>query len=340
MRKTFASVLLLAVLAAIPIVGAAAEPISASAHDVLAAHGKRQARMHDPSSLVRCGDTWWIFCTGRLVSSWHSEDLVEWERGPSVFSEMPAWVRDVVPDQRGHFWAPDIIHLADRYLLYYSVSSFGKNTSAIALATATTLDPDDDAYGWSDRGIVIATNSSDRFNAIDPAVIRTESGDLWMAFGSFWSGLHLLELDPATGLRADPTAEPVPLAWNDTIEAAHLHERNGWFYLFLNHGTCCRGVESTYDIRVGRSRTITGPYLDRDGIDLREGGGTLLLGSRGPFIGPGHANVTRRPEGDLLHCHFYDATERGRSFLAMLPLTWTSEGWPALPSTGSTARRR
>lgn len=301
--------------------------------EILQQYGKRQARLHDPSSLVRCGETYWLFSTGRFVSSWSSSDLMEWQRGPAVFSELPAWVRAIVPEQRGHFWAPDIIHLGDRYLLYYSVSSFGKNTSAIALATATTLDPNAADYGWQDQGIVIQTDATDRFNAIDPAVIETAAGELWMAFGSFWSGLQLLALDPATGMPADPAAEPIPLAWNESIEAAHLHERDGWFYLFLNHGTCCQGVESTYEIRVGRSRTINGPYLDQAGRDLRRRGGTLLLASDGPFIGPGHANVSTLEDGDLLHCHYYDASERGRSFLAMMPLTWSSDGWPSVVLT-------
>lgn len=297
---------------------------------VLEHYGKRPVRLHDPSSLVRCGDRYWLFSTGRLVSSWHSSDLVDWQRGPAVFREMPAWVPSIVPEQKGHFWAPDVVQRGDRYLLYYSVSSFGKNTSAIALATTRSLDPASDAYGWTDQGVVIATTAADDFNAIDPAIITTSTGDLWMAFGSFWSGLKLVQLNPETGLLADPTAKPLPLAWHEQIEAAHLVERDGWFTLFLNHGTCCRGVESTYEIRVGRSRSITGPYLDRDGIDLRQRGGTLLLASDGPFIGPGHANVTRVGDRDLLHCHFYDATDRGRSFLAIMPLEWDAAGWPVV----------
>jgi beta-xylosidase len=115
---------------------------------------------------VRCDDTYWLFSTGHLFSSWHSTDLVEWQRGPSVFREIPAWVRDVVTDQRGHFWAPDVITHNGRFLLYYSVSSFGKNTSAITLATATSLNPESDDYGWTDQGIVIQSTATDDFNAI------------------------------------------------------------------------------------------------------------------------------------------------------------------------------
>lgn len=311
------------------------EPATAPT-SALVAHGKRDAQLHDPSSIVRCGDTFWLFSTGRLVSSWHSDDLVTWHRGPSVFQEMPPWVRQVVPEQRGHFWAPDVIQLGDRYLLYYSVSSFGKNASAIALATACSLDPASNAYGWTDQGIVIQSSAADTFNAIDPAILQTTDGELWMAFGSFWSGLKLIRLDPVTGLLADPTAAPLPLAFHREIEAAHLCERDGWFYLFLNHGVCCRGVESTYEIRVGRSRSITGPYVDRDGVDLRTAGGTLVLASEEAFIGPGHANVTQLDSGTFLHCHFYDATARGRSYLAMMPLTWTANGWP-LVITGEAA---
>lgn len=147
--------------------------------------GKRDVGVHDPSSIVKCDGEYWFFSTGTGVSSWRSKDLRTWERGPRVFPEIPNWVTDVVPDQRGHFWAPDVIQVDDRFLLYYSVSSFGKNTSAIALASTPTLNPADPAFGWTDHRIVIQSSSGDDFNAIDPDVSRTGSGHLWMSFGSF-----------------------------------------------------------------------------------------------------------------------------------------------------------
>ena len=98
----------------------------AEAAKLLSLRGKRDVDVHDPSSIAKCDGEYWFFSTGTGVSSWRSEDLRTWQRGPRVFPEIPRWVTDVVPGQRGHFWAPDVIQLDDRYLLYYSVSSFGR----------------------------------------------------------------------------------------------------------------------------------------------------------------------------------------------------------------------
>ncbi len=130
---------------------------------LLATYGKRDISVHDPSSLVKCDDNYWFYSTGMLIKSYRSKDLETWTRGPAVFDAMPSWVKEVVPDQKGHFWAPDIIRIGNRYLLYYSVSTFGKQTSAIALATNVTLDPESPDYSWIDRGIVIRTDESDDF---------------------------------------------------------------------------------------------------------------------------------------------------------------------------------
>ncbi|WP_419195054.1 arabinan endo-1,5-alpha-L-arabinosidase, partial [Novipirellula herctigrandis] len=304
---------------------------------LLQRYGKRDISVHDPSSIIKCGSKYWLFSTGSFIPSWWSEDQNTWHRGPTVFSEIAPWVTDIVPDQRGHYWAPDIIKQGDRYLLYYSVSSFGKNTSAIALASSPTLDPDDEAFGWTDHGIVIETSSSDDSNAIDPAIIATESGQLWMSFGSYWSGLKLVQLDPLTGKRISPEAPLHSLAANDDIEAAHIVEHDGWFYLMFNWGKCCRGVDSTYNIRVGRSRHISGPYLDKKGINLLDQGGSLVLGTDGPFIGPGHANLYHDGERYWFHCHYYDATERGRSRLAIMELKWDKDGWPVVDASETEA---
>ncbi|MCA9263197.1 MAG: arabinan endo-1,5-alpha-L-arabinosidase [Planctomycetales bacterium] len=303
---------------------------AAEEQEILTRYGKCDAAVHDPSSIVKCEQQYWFFATGNGISTWHSRDLRAWQRGPRVFRTIPAWVTDVVPSQRGHFWAPDVIHHNDRYWVYYSVSSFGLNTSAIALVSTKTLDPQSPSYVWTDHGIVIQSDGENDYNTIDPAVIATDTGELWMAFGSYWSGLKLVQLDPKTGKRIAADSPLYSNASHEAIEAPHIYLHDGYFYLFVNWDTCCRGVESTYNIRVGRSRTITGPYVDREGVDLLDGGGTLLLTTEGPFIGPGHANVFRDGERYWLSCHYYDGTERGRSRLAIRPLTWSEDGWPIL----------
>jgi arabinan endo-1,5-alpha-L-arabinosidase len=291
---------------------------------------RRAASVHDPSTILKHKGVYWTFTTGPGVSSLRSSDLVEWERGPPVFSAPPAWVREVVPTQRGYFWAPDAIELDGRFLLYYSVSAFGKRTSAIALATARTLDPDDPRYGWSDEGIVVRTNEESDHNAIDPCVVQGEANTLWLAYGSFWSGIKLIELDRKTGKRIGADSPVYSLARKDEIEAAMIHRHGEHYYLFVNWGRCCRGVKSTYNIRVGRSRDIKGPYVDKDGVDLLHGGGSLLLETEGRFVGPGHAGILKDGDREWLSYHFYDGDEGGRSRLAVRALQWAPDGWPSV----------
>ena len=247
---------------------------------------------------------------------------------PGYSPRPPAWVPEFLPGHRGHFWAPDVIEVNGRYRLYYSVSTWGKNTSAIALASSPTLDPADPRLGWQDEGIVLRSSATDRFNAIDPAVVRDRAGRLWLAFGSFWSGIKLVELDVATGRRRSPDAPIHDLASAPQIEAPCIVVQGEFYYLFVNWGLCCRGLQSTYSIRVGRSPLITGPYLDRSGRDLREGGGTLFLESMGRFVGPGHAAVLREGTNAWVSFHFYDGERQGRPALGIRRLLWNREGWP------------
>jgi arabinan endo-1,5-alpha-L-arabinosidase len=299
--------------------------------DRLVRLGRRELRVHDPSSIVRCNEEYWIFHTGRGVSSARSTDLVHWEPGPPVFTEAPAWVAEAVPENRRmHFWAPDILQETDRYLLYYSVSSFGRNTSAIALATNPTLDPDDPEFRWTDQGIVIQSRSSDHYNAIDPALFRDVDQRLWMSFGSFWSGIKLIELDSKSGMRIAPNSPIHALAHHETIEAPYIHRHDGHYYLFVNWGICCCGTNSTYEIRVGRADRVTGPYHDKEGKDLLAGGGTKFLESDGAMIGPGHAAILLDGDRYWFSFHFYDGTRRGVPTYAIRPMRWAEDGWPEI----------
>jgi arabinan endo-1,5-alpha-L-arabinosidase len=293
--------------------------------------GSRQLLVHDPSTIVKNKDDYWIFHTGNGVFSYRSKDLQKWEFGPRVFTNAPEWIADAVPENRRmHYWAPDIIHLGDRYLLYYSVSSFGKNTSAIGLATNPTLDPEDPDYKWTDHGIVIKSNPSVDYNAIDPAMFQDEDGSLWMSFGSFWGGIKMIQLDPKTGKRIAPDSRVYALAHYDSIEAPYIYRHDGKYYLFVNWGFCCRGTNSTYEIRVGRSDKVTGPYVDKDGKDLLEGGGTRFLETDGAMIGPGHAGIWKEGDRYLFSFHFYDGTRRGASTYAIRPMRWGQDGWPEI----------
>lgn len=285
----------------------------------------------DPSTIVKCKDEFWVFYTGRGVPSFHSRDLVKWEPGPPVFRTAPEWIAAAVPENRNmNYWAPDVIHLGDRYLLYYSTSSFGKITSAIGLATTPTLDPADPAYHWTDQGIVVQSREGGDFNTIDPSVFADDNGTLWLSFGSYWSGIKLVQLDPQTGKRLTPDSPISALAYNKSIEASCLYKHDSYYYLFVNWGSCCKGVDSTYNIRVGRSRRITGPYVDQDGVDMLKAGGTLLLSNKGPLFGPGHAGILVN-DGKSWFTSDFEGDRRmgGKATLAIMPLSWKS-GWPVV----------
>jgi len=303
----------------------------AAEHEHVLRLGSRNIRAHDPSTIARCGQEYWIFATGRGIVSLHSKDLVHWERGAPVFTTAPAWNSEIVPGTRTlSYWAPDIVHAGDRYLLYYSVSIFGKNTSAIGVASNLTLDPTDPKFKWIDEGPVISCDGKQNYNTIDPSVMLDTDGKLWMAFGSYWSGIKLIELNPKTGKRIAPDSPMHALAHARDIEAACIFRHGDDYILFVNFGQCCRGVNSTYNIRVGKSKAIIGPYLDKDGKDLREGGGTLIAGSDGAFIGPGHAGIFCEGDRCWMSMHFYDGSNNGVGTLAIRAIHWDAQGFPVV----------
>lgn len=285
---------------------------------------------HDPSTPLRIGNRWWVFSTGNGISTRWSADLTKWNEGPPVFAEFPAWHKEVVPSQRGHLWAPDAIEHRGVCRLYYSVSTWGKNTSAIGLATCPVDDLKRPGAKWKDEGIVIRSGENDRHNAIDPQLAVDEKGRHWLVFGSFWSGIQLVELDPANG-KVHPRRDKLHrIAWNESIEAPAIVRHGRWYYLFVNWGQCCRGLDSTYEIRFGRSREITGPYLDREGKDMATGGGTLLTGFGADEHGPGHPAFVREFRDVRMFYHFYHRRFRGFSTIGNATLRWSKDAWPEL----------
>ena len=282
---------------------------------------------HDPSTIVRDGDRYYSYGTGRGIRTKSSPDLIHWESGAPVFRQTPAWTYQVTPTFDGGCWAPDLIHVNGKFYLYYSVSGWGKRTSAIGLATNPTLDAAATNYLWTDAGPVIASTNGGPFNTIDPSVMQDADGKLWLAFGSYWQGIYLTELNPQTGKRMSEDSPLFHLAWNDSIEAACLTRHEHFYYLFVNWGQCCKGTNSTYEVRVGRASQVTGPYLDREGKSLAIGGGTPFLQSSGQFIGPGHIGILRANGTDWFSYHYYDGATQGRSRLALGKLRWRN-GWP------------
>ena len=296
-----------------------------------------QTTIHDPATIFKEGGRYYVFGTGPGIRVRASSNLVDWVEGPQVFARPLEWTTNAVPEFKGHTWAPDLIRINGLWHLYFSVSSFGKQVSAMGLVTSPTLDWTSPDYRWTDHGPVIRSKVGDPYNAIDPSVMLDSDGKLWMAYGSFWKGIYLIELDAKTGLRRDTNAAPTRLAWNEMIEAVCLVKNADYYYAFVNWGKCCSGTNSTYEVRVGRSKKVTGPYLDREGKDLVDRGGTMFLETTGRFIGPGHIGVL--PEGgtNWFSYHYYDGENRGRSKLAIGKLEWTPDGWPVAKSPGGSS---
>jgi len=328
----------------------AAAPAQAPARGFGPAIGVPVAGMpfvHDPSTVVHFHGKYYVFSTGRGAPFYSSPDAVTWTREGSVFAQIPDAVHAVVPKNNGtDVWAPDIIRMNNQFYLYYAVSSWGSFQSAIGLATNPVLDPKDPAYKWTDRGVVVTSNGNEDLNAIDPGVILAPDGTLWICYGSYHGSIRVTQLDPHTGLALAPNTLGAPIATARESEASDIIFHDGFYYLFVNHGSCCKGKDSTYNIRVGRSRAITGPYMDRDGKPMSEGGGTLFLASDAERIGPGHfgrvldydaatnnsaaagiATPIANPERFSIH-YEADLTRGGRSVLDIRPLLWSPDGWP------------
>jgi hypothetical protein len=297
--------------------------------------------IHDPSAVIKCGNLYYVFGTGQGILSKSSADTIYWVTGPSVFANPPGWTTNAVPGFTGDFWAPDIHYFNGQYYLYYAVSTFGSQVSAIGLATSPTLDPTDPSYQWTDQGAVVQSGSGANYNAIDPSVTFDASSNLWMTFGSFWGGIYLIQLNPATGKASTANKNVYNLAADsasgDPIEASYLYYHGNYYYLFVNWGSCCDGIDSTYNIRVGRSAGITGPYLDQNGAKMVSGGGTLFLGTTGKFIAPGQIGIIEENGNYSFGYHYLDANNDGAPTFDFEPLSWTSNGWPAFTNDWSAA---
>ena len=296
--------------------------------------------VHDPV-VIKQKDTYYLYCTGEGITCYSSKDLKNWKREPSVFAEKPVWTDSVVPEFKNHIWAPDISLHNNTYYLYYSVSAFAKNTSAIGVATNTTLNPADTAYKWVDHGIVIqSVPNRDKWNAIDPNLTFDENNIPWLAFGSFWDGLKMVKLSTDLLSKAQPeewstiakrkrTFELADSNPGDAaLEAPFIFKKFGYFYLFLSWDFCCRGKDSTYKIVIGRSKNITGPYLDKDGKPLNEGGGTILIQENKKWYGAGHNSTYTFDGKDYIFFHAYEIKDNGMSKLEAHELQWDANQWP------------
>jgi len=295
--------------------------------------------VHDPV-ITKDGDTYYVFCTGGgrsgqgVIPIRTSKDLHNWTMAGYVMDKLPDWASTEIPKGRGA-WAPDISFYNGRYHLYYAVSSFGSRDSAIGLATTKTLDPKSPDYKWVDEGMVLRSyQDRDDWNAIDPNLFIEGEDNVWLDWGSFWGGIKMRRIDPTTGKLSTKDTKMYSLSSRDrtqpiggSVEAPFIFRHGDYFYLFVSFDRCCRGVNSTYNIVVGRSAKVTGPYVDKEGKPMTEGGGSpLLTSTTAKWKGPGHEAVLQEPGGDYLIFHAYHGTT-GHPFLHISTMVW-EDGWP------------
>lgn len=305
-----------------------------------------QVGVHDPV-MAKEGNKYYLFSTGPGITFYSSADMVNWKPEGRIFPGQPGWAKKAAPTFDDHIWAPDIQHHNGRYLLYYSVSGFGKNTSGIGVTANTTLDPRSPDYRWEDQGMLLqSVPGRDLWNAIDSSVAEDGKGAGWMAFGSFWSGIKLVKLDPGWTKLAEPqewhtiarrerpafTPDAEPGAAQ--IEAPFIFKKNGWYYLFASWGLCCQGAKSTYHVVVGRAKEITGPYLDRQGKDMASGGGSLVIEGDKDWTGLGHNSVYTFAGRDWMVLHAYETADKYKQKLKVLEVKWDKgkdpDGWPVV----------
>jgi len=295
--------------------------------------------IHDPSTVVHFRGKYYVFGTGPGITSYSSPDAETWTREKPVFERIPDEVHAGVPKNNGmDVWAPDIIRANGQFYLYYAVSSWGSFQSTIGLVTNPTLDPSDPAYKWTDRGVVVSSNGNEDLNAIDPGVLLAPDGTMWLCYGSYHGSIRITQLDPNTGLALKPGKLGEAVASARESEASDIIFHNGYYYLFVNHGSCCKGKLSEYNIRVGRSRKPDGPYVDKHGLPLAQGAGSLFLAAHDHRIGPGHfgrlLDCDKSPSGDeggaeRFSIHYEADLMRGaRPVMDIRSLLWTVDDWP------------
>lgn len=281
--------------------------------------------------LMKDGDWYYLVCDRRsqrpervgikrakTLDRWHDYDAILPVSDPRPFS----WMEEHVPGC--DIWCPGISHFGGKYRIYYSITKIFKNTSVMGMVTNDTLDKLDPRYQWVDEGIIMESREGDDWNAIDAHIIRTYEDELWMVYGSSWSGIKTRRIDEKTGRVADD--QIYSLCYREEIphpaEGGFLFKRNGWYYLIA----AVERTDQNYRCVVGRSRDIRGPYLDRDGVDMLHEGGTTLAEYKRGLHYPGHCCVFQ--EGEQYYLVMENTRDRCPNIeMCMSTLTWEDD-WP------------
>lgn len=301
---------------------------------------KGDIRVHDPV-MIKEGSTYYVFGTGKGISLKTSKDKINWKRAGAVFAgkNIPAWYKNDIPNQDSSLWAPDIHFYKGKYYLYYSVSAWMNFNSSIGLATNTTLDSTDPKYKWVDEGQIISyKNGGTGVNVIDPNAFRDNDGKLWLFYGSYKAGLRLVELNPVTGklLNDEPGLTTITTSLG---EGVFVIRSKDYLYIFASRGKCCAGMESTYQMVMGRSKDIRGPYLNKEGKSWVDNNYSLFLAGDSTEPGRGHNGFFTEGDTTFIVYHAYTRAAKGASLLNLKPLYIDKEGWPGLNVSDKLFRR-
>lgn len=296
-------------------------------------------RVHDPT-MIKEGDIYYVFYTGKGIPFIYSKDKIHWTFGGRIFSKdaLPKWHKQDIPQQDGDLWAPDISYVNGKYYLYYAVSAWMNFNSSIGLAENSTLDPRDPHYKWLDKGQVInVRNGGNGVNVIDPSLVADKYK--WLIYGSFKAGLRMIRLDSLTGFRSakDTTIYTITSGLG---EGSCIIKSGKYYYLFTSRGRCCAGLRSTYQIVMGRSKNITGPYLNKKAESLLENKYSIFLA--GDDWEPGRGGNSFFTEGDTTYVvyHAYSKALGGKSVLKIKPLFMDADGWPTLNNQATLFKRK
>ena len=301
---------------------------------------KGDIRVHDPV-MIKQDSVYYIFHTGKGISIKISKDRINWKNAGRVFdsASLPGWRKTDIPEQDGSFWAPDIHYSNGKYHLYYSVSAWMNFNSSIGYATNTTLDKNDPAYKWVDEGQVISyKNGGEGVNVIDPNVFIDKDGKKYLVYGSYKAGLRLTELNKKTGKIYDP---PVLTTLTTSLgEGVFIIKDAVYYYIFASRGRCCAGMNSTYQVVMGRSKNIKGPYLNKEGESWIDNKYSLFLAGDSTEPGRGHNGFFTEHDTTFIVYHAYTRSANGMSLLNIKLVYIDKDGWPTMEPTGQLFRRK
>lgn len=287
--------------------------------------------VHDPV-MIKGGDTYYVFGTFTGIKT--SKDMITWKNAGAVFGDnvkLDWWSSDI--PQGAQIWAPDISYRDGKYWMYYAVSAWMNFNSSIGLATNTTLDPNDPAYKWEDQGQVISfKNGGEGVNVIDPNVFVDKDGKVYLLYGSFKAGLRMVELDRKTGKLLSETPKLTVLT-KSLGEGVFLIKDPQYYYIFASRGICCQGANSTYQIVIGRSKNIAGPYLTKEGGSWVDDKYSVLLAGDENEPGRGHNGIFSEGDTTYLVYHAYTKAFNYHSLLNIKPLYMDADGWPTVEPT-------